>query len=378
MKKVTSLLECRTAISDTLKVTFRIVKRYFNIVPFTLFIMVVTTMSGCKKSDPEKSPVVGADETLRFVFLADSRGDSLGYTIDTTSLNPIIRRIDTLKPQPSFMVFGGDMCYRGYMKKKYTFQEFKDLFANLTKKGIPLYTVMGNHELYHEHASYGYFLVNQQQFQTTFSENPTNGPSGYEHLAYSFTDPGTNSFFAVMDCYYVTQDTQKINMGGHIEPAQMTWLKTQIAQTSALHKFLFIHVPYYYVDNDSTEASEADTTLTTLWSFIDANKFDIYACGHSHLYARRTIDPSLAPKPQPTTPVPAWKNNVVQLLNGTCGAGSGGGYIDPMVRIEWNVHNDHKTYYFSVVDINGGTVTVKSYGGYTGAYSLIDTFTIVK
>ena len=58
MKKVTSLLECRTAISDTLKVTFRIVKRYFNIVPFTLFIMVVTTMSGCKKSDPEKSPAV--------------------------------------------------------------------------------------------------------------------------------------------------------------------------------------------------------------------------------------------------------------------------------------------------------------------------------
>ena len=365
-------------MSDKLKNTIRIERSHFNIGTITLLIAVVTMMGSCTKSTTSEKPPITVGETLRFVFLADSRGDSLGYTIDTTALNPIIRRIDTLKPQPSFMVFGGDMCYRGYMKKKYTFQEFKDLFANLTKKGIPLYTAMGNHELYHEHASYGYFLVNQQQFQTTFSENPANGPSGYEHLTYSFTDPGTSSFFAVMDCYYVTLDTQKINMGGHIEPAQMTWLKTQVAQTSALHKFLFIHVPYYYVDNDSTEASEADTTLTTLWSFIDANKFDFYACGHSHLYARRTIDGSLAPKPQPTTPVPAWKNNVVQLLNGTCGAGSGGGYVDPTVRTEWNVHNDKKTYYFSVVDINGGTVTVKSYGGYTGAYGLIDTFSITK
>ncbi|MEI7664138.1 MAG: hypothetical protein WCK34_18165, partial [Bacteroidota bacterium] len=236
--------------------------------------------------------------------------------------------------------------YRGYINQKYTFQEFKNLFSMLTDKGINLYT--------------------------------TNGPSGYEHLAYSFTNEATSSFFAVLDSYFVTQDTQKINMGGHIDSTQMAWLKTQVAQTSALNKFLSIHVPYYYVDNDSTEASEADTTLTNLWSFIDVNKFDIYACGHWHLYARRTIYGSLTLKPQPSSPVPAWKNNVGQLINGTCGAGSGGGYIDPTVRTEWNVHNDHKTYYFSVIDINGGNVTVKSYGGDTGAYSLIDTFTIQK
>jgi len=361
------------------KNTFRIVKNPCNFVIMMLLIIVAAMQGGCSKSksNPPGGPVL-TDETLRFVFLADSRGDSLGYTIDSTALNPIIRCIDTLNPKPSFMVFGGDMCYRGYMNKKYTFEEFKNLFSVLTSKGIKLYTAMGNHELYHEHASYGYFLVNQQQFQITFSENPANGPAGYEHLAYSFTDAATSSFFAVMDCYYVTKDTQKINMGGHIDSTQMAWLKTQVAQNNALHKFLFIHVPYYYVDNDSTEASEADTTITRLWSFIDANNFDIYACGHSHLYARRTIDGSLTPYPQPTPPVPNWQNNVVQLLNGTCGAGSGGGYIDPTVRTEWNVHNDKKTYYFSVIDINGGTVTVNSYGGYTGAYSVIDSFTITR
>jgi hypothetical protein len=343
-----------------------------------LLIVVIAMLSSCSKNSNPEEPPEETDSTLRFVFLADSRGDSLGYTVDTTALNPIIRCIDTLTPRPSFVVFGGDMCYRGYENGKYTFQEFKDLFQSLVNHGIKMYYVVGNHELYHEHAGYGYFLVNQQHFQSTFTENPANGPAGYERLVYSFTDSATSSFFAALDSYYVTQDTQKINMGGHIDSTQMAWLKTQTDLSGALHKFLFIHVPYYYVDYDSTEASEADTTITKLWSFIDTHKFDIYACGHSHLYARRTIDGSLAPDPQTKPPTPPWQNNVVQLLNGTCGAGSGGGYIDPAVRIAWNVTNEKDTYYFSVIDISGNTVLVNSYKGYTGAYTVFDTFIVTK
>ncbi|MCX6162711.1 MAG: hypothetical protein NTV87_15425, partial [Ignavibacteriae bacterium] len=83
-------------------------------------------------------------------------------------------------------------------------------------------------------------------------------------------------------------------------------------------------------------------------------------------------------EPQTTPPTLPWKNNVVQLLNGTCGAGPSTGYIDPKFRIPWNVHNDDKTYYFSVVDISGHTVTVNSYSGYKGAYIVFDTFTITR
>ena len=129
---------------------------------------------------------------------------------------------------------------------------------------------------------------------------------------------------------------------------------------------------------DPEEPSAADSTYTELWSFLDANKFDFYACGHSHLYSRKTIDSSVLPNPQTTPPTPAWQNNVVQLLNGTCGAGPSTGTIDPAIKTSWNVHNDDKTYYFSVVDISGSTVTVNSYSGYTGAYSIFDTFTINK
>jgi hypothetical protein len=357
--------------------SIRIANSHFNIVAVTLLIVLIAILGSCsKKSNPE--PPLGTDETLRFVFLADSRGDSLGYPVDTTALNPIIRQIAKLSPKPSFVMFGGDMSYRGYMDGAYTFQAWKNLFAPLADSGIALYTAIGNHELYHKHAAYGYLLVNQQHYQSVFSESPVNGPAGYEHLTYSFISPAGNSFFAVLDPYYVTKDTVHMGLGGHIDSTQMSWLKAQVAQSGATHKFLFIHTPYYYISDDPEEQSSADTSFTKLWSFLDANNFDFYACGHSHLFSRKTIDNSITPFPQTTPQTPSWQNNVVQLLNGTCGAGPSTGVIDPTIKASWNVHNNDSTFYFSVVDISGSSVIVNSYNGYTGAYSIFDTFTINK
>ena len=371
--------ERRKAMSNALKITFRIMKNRFTIFAMMLFIVVAAMQSGCKKSNSEHKGGLGAtDETLRFVWLADSRGDTLEHPVNLPVMTAIINQIAALSPKPSFVFFGGDQSYRGYIKPSYTFVAWKNLFDTLRENGIPLYTAIGNHELYHQHASYGYLLVNQKEYQNVFSGNPSNGPAGYEHLAYTFTSQGGNSFFAVLDPYFVKKDTVHMGLGGHIDDDQMSWLKAQVAQTSAQHKFLFIHTPYYYISDDSTESSAADTSLTLLWSFLDANKFDLYACGHSHLFSRKTIDNSIHANPPTTPPTLAWQNNVVQLLNGTCGAGPSTEIIDENLRILWNIHNDPLTYYFTVVDINGGTVTVKSYGGYTGAYSLIDSFTIQK
>ena len=358
------------------KKSFRDVKNHLNILALSVLLVVAALLGGCKKSSND--PPVPTVEKVRFVWLADSRGEALSTPINTEVLNVIISRIDTLSPKPSFVIFGGDGAYRGFVKPSYTFQAFKDLFAPVTSKGIPLYTAVGNHELYYEHSDSGFILSNQQQFQAVFSENPGNGPAGYEHLAYSFTSPGGSSFFATLDPYYLTHNIIPDGLGGEIDGPQMSWLRAQVAQTKATHKFLFIHTPYYYVSNDTTEPSTVSPSFTRLWSFLDSNKFDFYACGHSHLFARRTIDSSVLPNPQTVPPTPTWKNNVVQLLNGTCGAGGGGGTIDPSVRTAWNVHDADKTYYFSVIDINGSLVTVNTYGGYKGAYSVIDTFTITR
>lgn len=348
-----------------------------NIVTLTLLLFIYAMLGGCKKSSSSDDPTTVV-ESVRFVWLADSRGDALTQPVNDTVLKAIIKNIDSLARKPNFIVFGGDMSYRGFIKPNYTFQAWKDLFQPLTSKGIPLYTAIGNHELYYQHADSGFKIGNQQEYQTVFSDNPSNGPPGYDHLAYSFTSVGGSSLFVVMDSYFITHDSIPQSLGGNISGVQMSWLRTLVAKSKAVHKFLMIHTPYYYVSDDSTEPSAANESFTRLWSFLDSNKFDVYACGHSHLFSRRTIDGSIAPKPQTSPKTPDWKNNVVQLLNGTCGAGPDAGAIDPAAKAAWNVHNNPKTYYYSVIDINGSTVTVNSYQGYHGRYSLFDSFTVTK
>ena len=101
-------------------------------------------------------PASGYCENLRFVFLADSRSETrptdpsnLDLAINTPVLKAIIAQIKLLSPPPAFVVFGGDMAYRGCFTFSdtpyYIFQTFKDLFDPLTKAGIPLYTAIGNH-----------------------------------------------------------------------------------------------------------------------------------------------------------------------------------------------------------------------------------------
>jgi len=364
------------ADSASLKIPFRMLKSHLNIKAMTLLLVIVMMLGGGCKSKSEQP--AGSGETLRFIFMADCRGKSPADQVNYPVLNAIIGQIGALSPKPSFVMFGGDMSYSGYINSTYTFQAWKDLFTPLTGNGITLYTVLGNHELYLESSDSGFNLGNQQAFQQVFSGNPSNGPAGYEQLAYSFTSPEGNSFFVVLDAYYLTHSFKDTTMGGNIDSTQMTWLKAQVAQTRATHKFFFIHSPYYYVNYDPEEPSAANKSYTELWGFLDANKFDMYACGHSHLYARKTIDPSVLPNPQTTPPTPPWQNNVVQLLNGTCGTHIETTHIDPAIRTAWNVHNDSLTYYFSVIDISGSTVTVNSYRGNTGAYTVFDTFTINK
>jgi hypothetical protein len=341
-------------------------------------------------------PVSASCETLRFVFLADSRGDALDHPIHIEALQPIIEKIGQLNPLPAFVIFGGDMSYRGYIYDKhqhietgYTFQQWKDLFKDLTAKGIDgidLYTAIGNHELYRHDdklpSDAGFFLENQEEYKKVFSENPSNGPLGYKHLVYSFNSPGGDAFFAVLDPYYLTKDIKPDGLGGRIDDVQLKWLEAQVAKTRATHKFLFIHTPYYYTGEDPEELSNADVSHTKLWTILDNNRFDLYACGHEHLYSRKTIDWRVPPNPQTTPPRPPWRHDVVQLLNGTSGAGPdlSKPFVDPKV---WHIHQDKDTYYFSVIDIDGGLVKVTSYGyrvtltnDKSGDFKVIDQFTI--
>ncbi len=91
------------------------------------------------------------------------------------------------------------------------------------------------------------------------------------------------------------------------------------------------------------------------------------------------VDSRVLPIPRTLPPHPPWRNDVVQLLNGTCGAGVD--TTSPVVNPKlWHIHQHADIYYFSVIDIHGSQVNVTSCGGNTIAedYKVIDKFTIYR
>ncbi len=306
----------------------------------------------------------GKGENLRFVFLADSRNDA--NFINTAALNDINSQIVALVPKPSFVIFGGDMATYGFKTDgSDNFQAFRNAMHTITEAGIKLYVVLGNHELYQE-SSGGtqMFRANQLKYQQVFADMPDNGPTDdYKRLVYSFTSPGGDSFFAVLDPFYMDPNTPQRadnGRGGSIDNTQLTWLANQIAQTDATHKFLFIHVPAYHV----VTTTDTVPTYMNLWSLLDSNRFNIYFCGHTHVYSRKSIDRHVDP---------TRTNHVVQVING--GAGAPFNAL-PIVRdaTSWNIKSNQ--YFFTVVDIVGKQVKVTTYGGINGNYSPIDRFSI--
>ncbi len=280
---------------------------------------------------------------LRFVFYADSRSNSEGAPVNEQVLNDINQKILKMRPQPDLVIFGGDMAYRGGAAK---FELWKSVMRTLTDQGIPLYIAIGNHELYLADSS-GLHLENQEQFQQVFNFLPTNGPdANYKHLAYSFTSADGDSFFAVLATWYVDPDTKE-EYSGVLTRAQLTWVANELANSTATHKFVITHKPAF-----GMQGGDPDTTLKELWQIMDDNRVDIFFCGHEHLYSRKIIDSKVDP---------SYLNNVVQVMAGSCGAPLASRDNIKVNMRQWHVNLN---YNFSVVDVSGCKVAVKSYGLY--------------
>jgi 3',5'-cyclic AMP phosphodiesterase CpdA len=334
----------------------------------------------------------GHCENLRFVFMADGRGNALDDQVNMLALEAINTQILQLNPRPAFVVYGGDSVYRGHSGGVYNFSQFETAMLPLTGAGIKVYTVIGNHELYREGTT-GFSYANQQEFQKQFTNNPNpdNGPEGYKGLVYSFESPGGEAFFAIGDCYYLTADDPNpalnqeddSSQNGTFDVIQLAWLENQLAKTKAKHKFFFAHAPYYKIVGSQSSQS---TSFTELWSILDYYHVDLFGCGHEHLYSRKMIDYSIAPAPQWIPPF-QWTGNVTQLLTGTCGAPIDDGTL-VVDRYTWHVFNDFNApnnYYYSVIDINGSKVSGTTYGvepivytdgGPAPPFKVIDRFSI--
>ncbi|MBF0344159.1 MAG: metallophosphoesterase [Nitrospirae bacterium] len=308
-------------------------------------------------------------DTFRFVVYGDSRGNGRGDSdeayVNFSVMSKINEYIVSLQPKPLFVIHVGDLVLRGgadmYDLGKKAMKQFNDA-------QIPYAVVLGNHELY---GSYmlgvkNYVTVEmQREYQRSFCTSNTVGPicfpedpklPGYKNLAFAFEFG--NSFFAILDSYYVTDSARYID---DISPEQLQWFREKVVNTKKKHKFVFAHKPIY----SSGSHNELPTkSMRELMNVLNDNHVDIYFAGHEHYYVRRKIEKAHDQK---------WPNGVTHIVDGGGGA--------PLHRPDLAVGLSAcaAKYSFTVMDITPNEIKGVTYGfsSLTDKIEPIDKFCLV-
>ena len=270
--------------------------------PHTTYSYTVSAYDAAANNSSQSTPPATATTGWRFASVADSRGGDNG--VNTATLTQIVNRINV--EGVDLLIFGGDSVNGSSNDATLGSQldTWKSVMANLT---CPYYISMGNHEI----GGSGSEGVVRSKF-----EMPTNGPTGYEELVYSFD---------YQNAHFVCLDSDKYN---DFHRVQRSWLNSDLGATTKPYTFVYAHDPAYPKGPHIGSSLDAyPTERDDFWQILTNHGVRMYFCGHEHLYAR------------------SLEGAVYQVINGTCGAPIAYGYSGTIAK-----------YDYVIVEINGNTV----------------------
>jgi hypothetical protein len=284
---------------------------------------------------------------FRFAVYGDSRARKEDPAlVNREVLGFINKYVHSLKPRPQFVLFVGDAMNQTW-SLDYT-QNNWPMWLKFMKRGlktIPLYMSLGNTDLYGETGGTEFPL--QRSFQQAFSFLPNNGPRHYKKLAYFFEHGKgkEKSLFVVLDSFgFFKNDGLTLNFDNAYSSEQINWFKKVTSQSSAAHKFVITHGPAFSVEGEPTHPS-----VKKVWKFMTKNDFDIFFCGHEHIFSRWLITKKIFPEAS---------SAITQTIVGSAGA--------PLHTLADVVVNPHKAhihagYTFVIVDVKGNKVIQRGY-----------------
>jgi len=158
---------------------------------------------------------------------------------------------------------GGSSC-----KKKY--DDWKNVIGSLYSKTKE---IVGNHDRTGKDAA---DKIWQDEFDL-----PTNGPSGYSELAYSFDYK--NAHFVVLDSEKPSEHI--------INQDQRDWLEKDLANETKDNTFVFFHEPAYPVSSKIDESLDfKKEDRDALWGILKNHQVTAVFSGHEHIMSRKNID----------------------------------------------------------------------------------------
>lgn len=185
-------------------------------------------------ADAVLTPIVGMNYT--FAVVGDSRGNP-GQLYDIL--------MDAGSRDPLFIIHLGDLVNDGAEN------EYKEVADLLASSDIPVYTVVGNHDI-------------RGGGRQIYSRN-------FGMYYYSF-DLGT-SHFILLD-----------NSMGHLGREQMEWLEDDLRNNNASNVMLFMHMPVFDPRTLNDHAMTKDDEVRTLIKLIDDFDVDVVFSAHIHSY----------------------------------------------------------------------------------------------
>jgi hypothetical protein len=229
-----------------------------------------SSISEAEKSQENNNSSNNQDKAaanLTFAVIGDTQYFKAG-----NSSGGLQRTVAKIKNQNPNLVFAlGDLLgscdgKNGCQSK---LNEWKSALGTIFSK---TYVTMGNHDRTGGSDA-------DAAFQNFFSF-PTNGPSGFSELTYSF-DSG-NSHFVVLDSEKPEEHL--------INKTQRDWLESDLGATKKENIFVFYHEPAYPVSSKIDESLDTESKdRNALWDIFVKYKVKAVFSGHEHIASRRKV-----------------------------------------------------------------------------------------
>ena len=279
-------------------------------------------------------PASAPAQSWKFVVFGDSIRVASETGINTDILSELAGA--AVKENPAFVVFAGDCAY---MPSASSLSLWTNIMGPVYGAGIPVFTVVGNHE-----------ASDLGAFTNFFSPRlPDNGPVGEKGETYFVGC--SNALLLVLNEFAPGND-YRVNQG---------WIEEVLATNNRPHVFAVGHMPAFklaHADCLGTYPASRDI----FWNTLSNAHCRLYFCGHDHFYDHSRLDDADGNA----------HNDLHQITVGTGGAMlyADGSYDGTNGR--WTpvrVYHDAQFGYLTVT-INADTVTTEWHGrSGPGAYA---------
>lgn len=221
-----------------------------------------TLVKGARPTPPFNVPPVSADKKyVYFIAIGDWGTGSPAQRHVADLMNAKASR-DSLH----FVLLLGDNFYSSGVTSVSDpqWQKKFETIYDLPSLEVPFFASLGNHD-YKKNADPNAQVKYAQQRQTKWQM-----PSRYYTFTRTVDTSATIQFFAL--------DTEALNKIGIMGSAQVEWLKTELAKSTATWKVVFGHHPVF----SNGEHGDTPAMQKYIRPLLEKYHVDFYLCGHDH------------------------------------------------------------------------------------------------